>query len=290
MMKVLLIGANGQLGQDILKTFKEPYFVIPSFREDLDITDFKKVKRTLKKIKPNLIINTAAYHKVDEIENNHQKAFQINAIAQQNISKAASEIDSTVVFISTDYVFGRDSKRKSPYHETDLPGPVNTYGLTKLAGEEMTKIYAKKYFVVRTSGLYGTSQSSQKGDNFIERMRKLSSQKNEIKVVNDQFLSPTYTLNLAQNLYSLLKTDKYNTYHMVSEGSCSWWQFTNEIFRFLKLNTKVTPVSSSFFETEARRPSYSVLRNANLNKNGLNIMNHWKINLRAYLEKEVTDK
>lgn len=282
MIKVLLIGANGQLGQDILKTFKEPYYIIPSFHEDLDITDFKKINKTLKEIKPNLIINTAAYHKVDEIENNTQKAFQINAIAQQNISRAASEIDSTVVFVSTDYVFGRDSKRKNPYHETDLPGPVNAYGLTKLAGEEMTRIYAKRYFIIRTCGLYGTAQSTTKGDNFVERMIKLSAQVHEIRVVDDQILSPTYTLNLAQNLYKLLKTNKYNTYHIVSEGACSWWQFTKEIFRLLKLRVKVIPVKSNFFETAARRPAYSVLGNSNLNKNNLNVMNHWKLNLKAY--------
>lgn len=283
MKKLLVIGANGQLGQDILKEFKHSFNVIPSYHNNLDITDFKKVKHILKQIRPQIIINTAAYHKVDEIESNLQKAFLVNAIAPQNIAKVANEINSTVVHISTDYVFGQDINRKKPYHENNRPGPINSYGLTKLAGEHMIKMYASKYFIIRTCGLFGTSGFSQKGENFVERMINLGRTKHEIRVVKDQILSPTYIVNFAQNLHLLLKTNNFGVYHMVSEGSCSWWRFTKELFELLRIKKTPIPVDSNFFKTVAKRPKYSVLENSNLKKLNLNKMNHWKINLKSYL-------
>lgn len=286
MSKIMLIGADGQLGTDIYKVFKEKNEVVCLVHKNFDITEFKKVKSTLKRIKPQIIINTAAYHKVDEIETNTEKAFLVNAFSQKNLSQIANDIKSTIVFISTDYVYGKDLKRKKPYAESDATGPVNTYGVSKIAGEELTRIYSKKYFIIRTSGLFGANQSTEKGDNFIERTIKLSKEKNEINVVDDQVLSPTYTANLAQNMYELLKTQNYGTYHMVSEGSCSWWQFTKEIFSLLSIKTKCNPVSSDFFKTIAKRPNYSSLANTNLNKINLNKMNHWKINLKEYLKEK----
>jgi len=284
MKKVLLIGANGQLGTDIATAFKKKYLVIPVNHTDIDVLDSKKLKKFTLKIEPDVIINTAAYHKVDEIEKNAKKAFWINALGQKNVAELASSINAITVFVSTDYVFGANSTRRKAYTEIDCPGAVNTYGVTKIAGEELTKLHTDRYFIIRTSGLYGTKGSSNKGENFVEKMISMAKMGTELNVVNDQFLSPTYTKNLAQNLLLLMKTSKYDTYHMVSRGSCSWWQFTKEIFKLLNMKVVCKPVDSNYFKTEAKRPSYSVLTNYNLSKIRMNRMHHWKTNLRDYLK------
>lgn len=285
-MKLILIGANGQLGSDIYKVFSKKNKIIAFTHKQLDITDSKKVKKTITFYKPELIINTAAYHLVDEIETNPEKAFSVNAIAQKNLSEAAKASGSAIVYFSTDYVFGQDKERKKAYRETDTLGPVNTYGLSKLAGEYLTQIYAEKYFIIRTSGLYGSTSPSSKRENFVEKMIRLSKQNSEIKVVNDQILSPTYTLNLARNLLLLLSTSKFGIYHIVSEGQCSWWQFARKIFQYLNVKTNCKPVSSMEFQTEAKRPNYSALENHNLTKIDLKRMKSWETNLKDYLKEK----
>ncbi|MEK7580999.1 MAG: dTDP-4-dehydrorhamnose reductase [Patescibacteria group bacterium] len=284
MKRVLLIGASGQLGTDIAIAFKKKYEVVSANHKDVDILDSKKLKKAVFNIKPDIIINTAAYHKVDEIQKNAKKAFLVNALGQRNVANLSLKINATVVFMSTDYVFGADVGRRKAYTELDCPRAINTYGVTKIAGEELTKIHTNKYFIIRTSGLYGTKGSSNKGDNFVEKMINMAKIGKELNVVNDQFLSPTYTKNLAQNLLLLLKTTRFGTYHMVSRGSCSWWQFTKEIFKLLHIRVICNPVDSNYFKTEAKRPSYSVLANCNLSKIKINKMKHWKTNLKDYLE------
>lgn len=284
MKKVLLIGASGQLGTDVALAFKSKYIVVPATHKDLDILNYKKLKKVIFDIKPDIIINTAAHHQVDEIQKNAKKAFLVNALGQKNIADLSSKTNSTIVFISTDYVFGSDSKRNRAYTELDCPGAINTYGVTKIAGEELTKIYANKYFIVRTSGLYGLKGSSNKGENFVEKMINKAKRGEELNVVNDQILSPTYTKNLAQNLLLILTTSNYGTYHIVSRGSCSWWRFTSEIFALLGMRVHCNPVDSNYFKTAAKRPLYSVLTNHNLSKIKLNKMKHWKTNLKDYLK------
>jgi dTDP-4-dehydrorhamnose reductase len=188
-----------------------------------------------------------------------------------------------LVYISTDYVFGQDEKRKKPYKETDNTGPINVYGVSKLAGEKFTQYICSKYFIVRVCGLFGVAGSSGKGGNFVELMVRLGKEKGEVSVVDDQILTPTYTKNIAENLQELLKTDYYGLYHLTSEGQCSWWEFANEIFKLLKLKVKNNPVDSKFFKTRAKRPKFSVLEKYHLNKINLNLMRDWKENLRLYL-------
>lgn len=286
MKKLLLIGASGQLGSDIYRIFKDSYQVTPLAHGDLDITNLGKVKRTVKRVRPNIIINTAAYHNVDEVEDFPEKAFLVNAIAQKNLAQISKEINSVIVFISTDYVFGQDKSRLKPYTETDCVDPINTYGLSKVAGEIFTRITNPKHFIIRSSGLYGTKGHSGKGDNFVDLMLRLGGERGYVNVVADQIVSPTYTFNLAQNLSKLLNTEKFGTYHMTSEGQCSWWEFANEIFKLVNLKIKCRKVNSSFFNTKAARPNYSALENFNLNRINLNLMNHWRENLKYYLKEK----
>ena len=288
MLKVTLIGANGQLGTDIVKVFEKDsaFHLFPLTRKDLDVTVKEKTAKVLTEIKPDIVINTAAYHKVDEVEDNPQKAFLVNATAPQHLAELAEESQWTVVFISTDYVFGLDKKKKTPYTEEDRPGPINVYGISKLAGEGVTRYICQKHFVIRVSGLFGVAGPAGKGENFVDLMVRLAKERGEVNVVNDQVLTPTYTKNVAENLAALLKTDAYGLYHMTSEGECSWWEFASEIFKLLHLKVRCNPVDSSFFKTRARRPHYSVLENAALKKLNLNLMRPWQENLKLYLKEK----
>lgn len=287
MKKIALIGANGQLGTDIVKVFSTDNFfkIVPLTQDEIDITDQKKTKEVLEKIKPDLVFNTAAFHRVDEIEDNPLPAFLVNVIAEKFLAELCEKNNWELVYCSTDYVFGADTKRRIPYIETDQPGPISTYGVSKLAGEWVTK-FCRKHFIVRLCGLFGVVGSLGKGTNFVETMIKLAKEKGEVRVVNDQILTPTYTKNVAENLLMLLKTNNYGLYHMTAEGSCSWWEFACEIFKLLKMKVKCLPVTSEEYKTRAKRPAYSVLENAALKKLGINRMKDWKEGLKSYLKEK----
>ncbi|MCL4363821.1 dTDP-4-dehydrorhamnose reductase, partial [Patescibacteria group bacterium] len=267
MKKLALIGANGQLSTDIRKVFdKDFYSITPLTHQDIEVTDITNVKKVLEGINPDIVINTSAYHKVDEVEDNPDKAFLVNASAQKNIAELCQSKGWTTVFISTDYVFGLDEKRNTPFSEADNTGPVNVYGTSKLAGENFTRYIADRHFVIRVCGLHGTAGSSGKGGNFVELMIRLGKEKGQVSVVDDQTCTPTYTKNIAENLNELLKTDNYGLYHMTSQGQCSWYEFASEIFKQMKMKVECNPVDSSHFPTRAKRPKYSVLENKNLKK------------------------
>lgn len=288
MEKVVIIGANGQLGTDIVKVFSQEkrFKLYPLLHKDIEITRLSQVKRKLGLIKPDIVINTAAYHKVDEVEDNPEKAFKVNSIAQKNLAELCGMKNCVLVYVSTDYVFGLDKEREKPYKESNIPGPLNVYGISKLAGETFTKYLCKRHYVIRTSGLFGAAGSSGKGGNFVETMIRLGKEKGEVKVVSDQVLAPTYTKNVAENLLILLKTNNYGIYHMTSEGFCSWWEFANQIFTELDMKVKCGKVDSNHFNTRAKRPTYSVLGNYELKEQGINKMNNWKKNLRLYLKEK----
>lgn len=288
MKTIALIGSNGQLGTDIQDVFKNDsaFHIVPLTRRDIDVTSIDAASKKLLQIKPDIVINTAAYHRVDEIEDNAGEAFFVNGITQKNLGRLCEKNGWTLVFWSTDYVFGLEKNRKEPYIETSATGPVNAYGVSKLAGEMFTRIYSPKHFVIRVSGLFGTVGSMGKGGNFVELMVKLGKEKGEVSVVNDQVLTPTYTKNIAENLMELLKTNAYGTYHMTSEGQCSWYEFAQEIFQLMKMDVKCNAVDSNTFKTKARRPAYSVLENKALKDLGINKMRDWKENLTLYLREK----
>jgi dTDP-4-dehydrorhamnose reductase len=288
MKKIALIGANGQLGTDIYKVFSSDdyYKIFPLTTREIDVTDPNLTKKVLEEIKPHIVVNTAAYHRVDEVEDNPEKAFLVNATAEKNLAELCQSHKWSLVFISTDYVYGLDKKRNKPYIETDTPGPINVYGVSKLAGEYLTRFICQRHFVIRLCGLFGIVGALGKGGNFVETMIRLGKEKGKVKVVDDQVLTPTYTKNIAENLRELLKTDYYGLYHMTSEGQCSWWEFACEIFKLLKMKIKCSPVTSDVFKTRAKRPFFSVLENYNLKKIKLNKMRGWKKNLKLYLREK----
>ncbi len=286
--KIVVLGGKSQLGADIKQVFgTEPGCVVELLsRTDVDVTNPVAVTQALIQFQPDVVINTAAYHKVDEVETNLDQAFLVNATAQKNIAEAANLVGATMVFLSTDYVFGLDQERRQPYTEMDRPGPVNIYGVSKVAGEHIVRRYAQKYFITRVSGLFGQAGSAGKGGNFVETMIKLGREKGMVKVVNDQILSPTYTVNVAETLFQLVQTQEYGTYHLTSKGQCSWWEFASEIFQQLKLDVDCQPVPSSEIPTVAQRPRFSVLAKTGLERLGLNQMRDWQTNLHLYLQQK----
>jgi len=281
-MKVLLIGANGQLGTDLLKVFQAAGdTVVPFTHAQLDVCSEAQIAEALAKAKPDVVLNTAAYHRVDECEHKSALAFQVNGTAVMYLAQASKAAGATLVHYSTDYVFGGYEKG-SPYVETDLPAPVNVYGTSKVVGEHLIAAYAERYFAIRTCGLYGVAGSSGKGGNFVETMLKKAMAGDAIRVVDDQILTPTYTADLAQATRDLILTGRYGLYHVSSEGQCSWYDFTRHIFECAGLDAKLSPVKSSEFASPVRRPANSVLSKAKLRAVGVSIPS-WKDALPRYL-------
>lgn len=279
-MKVAIIGANGQLGSDLVKVFGED--AIPLTHRDLDVTDATSLK-ILNELRPDVVINTAAYVRVDDAENEVEKAFQVNAIGALNIAKACNEIGAINIYISTDYVF--DGAKGELYEEDDVPNPVNVYGLSKYAGEISTRNYSQRYYIIRAASLYGKAGASGKGGNFVEFMIQQARNGERNKVVDDQFMSPTCTKDVAEMLKKFLGIKpEFGIYHIVNEGYCSWYEFTKEIFNILGWDAKIqiTPIKSSELKRLARRPVFSVLKNNKLDDLGLRMRN-WKEALKDYL-------
>jgi dTDP-4-dehydrorhamnose reductase len=282
-MKVLLIGANGQLGRDLLKVFQAAGdTVVPVTHAQLDVCSETQISEAMANAKPELVLNTAAYHRVDECENQSALAFQVNGTAVMNLARASKAAGAALVHYSTDYVFGGYEKG-SPYDEDDLPAPVNVYGTSKVVGEHLIAAYTDRYFAIRTCGLYGIAGSAGKGGNFVETMLKKATAGDAIRVVDDQILTPTYTVDLARATRSLILTEKYGLYHISSEGQCSWYEFTRYIFERAGLEAKLSPVKSAEFASPVRRPANSVLSKAKLHSVGVSIPS-WKEALPRYLE------
>lgn len=282
-MKVAIIGANGQLGSDLCKVWTQEE-IISLTHQELDVANQQKVSELFGTLRPDIIINTAAYHKVDECEENPEKSFLINGAGSYYVAEAANKVDAVYVFISTDYVF--DGQKKTPYVESDCPNPLSVYGASKVAGEQLTRIACPNHFIIRSTGLYGVAASRAKGGNFVDKMIQLSKEKDELRVVNDQVLTPTYTVDLAKKMAELLKTKNYGTYHITSSGYCSWYDFTREIFKLADIKTKLSPTTSDEFKTRAKRPAYSVLENNHLKKIGLKDLRPWQEALKDYLKEK----
>jgi dTDP-4-dehydrorhamnose reductase len=285
-MKIVVIGANGQLGGDLvqaLQAHSPTYQVIPLTHADLEVTDPLQVQQALDHHQPQVVVNTAAYHKVDEVESNPERAFAVNAIAPLTLARLCREQDIALLFLSTDYVFGGDQTRTTPYTENDCPAPLNVYGISKLAGEKAIQATWHKHWIVRTSGLYGLRGASGKGGNFVELMLRLAHEGKDIRVVDDQRLSPTYTKELARGLVMLIEQAPYGLYHLTCSGECSWYEFALKIFELSNLHPNLQPTTSAEFKTTARRPHYSVLANQALREAGLPPLKDWQAALAEYL-------
>lgn len=287
-MKVLLIGANGQLGSDLLKAFRAAGdTVVPLTHAQLDVCNEGRVTEILAETKPEVVLNTAAFHKVEECEKKPELAFQVNASAPMKLAAACQKSGAVLVHFSTDYAFGGYS-HGTPYEETDRPAPLNVYGVSKVAGEDLIAYNTDRYFVVRVCGLYGIAGSSGKGGNFVENMLKKALAGDAIRVVEDQVLTPTYTADVAQAVRKLVVSGKFGLYHLSSEGQCSWYEFTRLIFECAGIRANLSPCKTTDFFSPVKRPAYSVLSKAKLRGLGLSIPS-WQDALPRYL-RERTEK
>jgi len=283
-MKVAVIGANGQLGSDVVASFVDAGDdVIGLAHADIDISSLEWTRSALTQIVPHVIVNTAAMHHVENCEKGPSRAYEVNAIGPRNLALVACELDAKLVHVSTDYVF--DGSKKQPYVEEDRASPLNVYGNTKLAGEAFLQASGDKYFILRTSALYGRNPCRAKGGrNFVELMLKLAAERDELRVVDDEIVSPTSTAELASQIVILSRTDHYGLYHATAEASCSWYEFARKIFEIENIQTKLSVASPSEFSAKVPRPKYSVLENRALKAVGLNSFQPWEEGLRVYLK------
>src|SRR5262245_26082414 len=280
-MKIALLGANGQLGQD-LQLHLKPHDVQAFTRKEFDVTDHERVRAELMKTRPEVILNTTAYHRVDDCESHADLAYAVNALAVLNLIRVANDLDALLVHVSTDYVF--DGKARQPYTERSEPFPLSVYANSKLAGELLVRTMAKKYVLIRTCGLYGIAGSQGKGGNFVRTMLAKAQRGERIAVVDDQVVTPTYTLDLANQIARVLPAEQFGLFHMTNEGSCTWYEFARATFELSGLAVDLSPITSDLYKTPAIRPRYSVLENARLKELGLNQMRHWRDALAAYLK------
>ena len=282
-MKIALIGSNGQLGNDLAIAFSEHgHAVCGLTHADIEISDSSSVSRALEDIRPEVVVNTAAMHHVENCEREPERAFAINALGPRNLALVARDLGAVLLHVSTDYVF--DGAKGSPYLEEDNPRPLSAYGISKLAGEHFVRTTTAKHFVIRTSGLYGKSPCRAKGGlNFIELMLKLARERGEVRVVDSEVVSPTSTAELAQQIVWLSHSDCYGLYHATAEGSCSWHEFAREIFTITDTPVRLKVASPDEFPTKVARPKYSVLENRALKSRGLNTFKPWQDALHRYL-------
>jgi len=284
-MSIMIIGASGQLGTDLCEVLRNSD-VTPLTHAEIEITDINSVKETFKKFNPVIVINTAAYVRVDDCEDEPDRAFRVNTLGSQNIATLAQEYNASLVYISTDYVFGGNGEPyDKPYTESDTPAPLNTYGKSKLAGETSVQSLCPRHFIIRTSALFGIKGARSKGGNFVETMLRLAEEREEIRVVNDQIFSPTYTKDLAKKIAQLIDTEYYGIFHITNRGSCSWYEFAEEILRLVGLKTPVLPITSDQYPQKAKRPRFSVLDNYRLRQLGMDDMRSWQEALKEYLER-----
>jgi dTDP-4-dehydrorhamnose reductase len=285
-MKVAVIGSNGQLGADLLNEYRNSGEAPTGLtHDDIDICSVESTRRALMGIEPEVIVNTAAMHHVENCEKDPGRAYEVNAIGPRNLAVVARELDAKVVHVSTDYVFNGAKKR--PYVEEDRAAPLNVYGNTKLAGEAFLQGAADKYFIVRTSALYGKSPCRAKcGKNFVDLMLKLGAERDEVRVVDDEIVSPTSTVELAKQIVILSRTNHYGLYHATAEESCSWYGFARKIFELEDIKTKLNVASSTEFPAKVPRPKYSVLENRALKAMGINSFQSWQIGLSSYLNSQ----
>ena len=282
-MKILITGANGMLAKAVRERFKEHELILTDVvgtELSLDITNLKEVEKFVYNIKPDVIINCAAYTAVDKAETEEELARKINADGPRNLAIAASKNNCKLVHISTDYVFGGDLSLEEIYKEDDPKAPVTAYGRTKLAGEEAIEENMNRFYIFRTAWLYGD------GKNFVRTMLKFGKEKDEVKVVCDQHGSPTYAVDLADIIYQALKKEiPYGIYHTTNLGFTTWYEFTKKIYELAGISCRVNPVTSEEFASAAKRPANSMLSKEKILEAGITVPS-WEDALERYLKEE----
>jgi dTDP-4-dehydrorhamnose reductase len=283
-MKVVVVGSTGQLGQDLMKVFGDS--AIGLTHDDLEITDAVAVSSAVQSLRPDWVINTAAFHNVDACENDASKAFAVNAIGAGNIARSARAAGAGIVFFSTDYVFGgTDRERGNPHIEDDITRPLNLYGVSKRAGERMVMKSNPVHLVLRTSGLFGTA-TSRKGWTFPELMVTKGQTGERLRVVDDQILSPTFTSDLASKVRELIEMQAIGLYHLTNDGECSWYEFACAALRIAGIDSSIEPVPTVIPPGKATRPSYSAMTSARLQDERINSLGHWEEALEVYLHEK----
>lgn len=276
-VKVLVTGANGQLGYDVVKELqKQNIECYGTTRQDFDIIDFEATEKFITNYMPDAIIHCAAYTAVDKAEDEKGLCYLVNASATENIAEICKKINVKMLYISTDYVF--DGTKDGFYEVSDMPNPINVYGKTKLLGEQAVQRILNKYFIVRISWVFG-----EHGNNFVKTMLRLGKVRKEINVVADQYGSPTYTADLAPLLVEMIQTDKYGIYHATNEGVCTWAEFAEEIFKIAGMDVKVNHITTAEYRTMAKRPLNSRLSKKELQFNGCRELKNWKKAIKDFI-------
>jgi dTDP-4-dehydrorhamnose reductase len=275
-VKHVVLGAAGQLGRELCARL--PGVVVGLARDRADLTQPEMLRSALTKLRPDLVINCAAYNFVDRAESEPETAFGVNAWGVRALATICRDLACTLVHFSSDYVFGLESGRATPYHETDAPGPRSVYGLSKLAGEYFIRADTSRHIIIRTCGLYGVRSSGGKGRNFVETMLRLAGQGTPLRVVSDQICAPSYAADVAEATVRLLASGGQGLYHLTNSGSCSWHEFAQAIFQLSDVKADLTAITSKEFGAAARRPAYSVLTSR------LPPLRPWREALAAYLQ------
>jgi dTDP-4-dehydrorhamnose reductase len=281
-VKTIVIGSSGQLGQDLLRRLGDA--AVGLTHQDLDVTDGVAVSETIRALAPDWVINTAAFHRVDDCEMNPTLSFAVNATGAANVARAAAEIGAGVVFYSTDYVFGGEGReRGAPHRESDAADPLNVYGVSKWAGERLVAQRNPRHLVIRSAGLYGTA-TSRKGWTFPELMINKARSDGKLKVVTDQALSPTYTHDLAETTAALMAAGATGLFHLTNAGECSWWEFAKATVDLAGVDVEVEPTVSTQQPRRAKRPPYSAMTSERVEAAGVAPMRPWQDALAAYLQ------
>lgn len=283
MKKILLIGKTGQLGREIINDSLSFDFEIISFaREELDVTNESLIKEKIEKIKPDILINTSAYHVIIDCEENPLLAMAVNFVAIDKISRLCKKYGIRFVTYSTDYIF--DGKKGSPYEENDRPNPLQIYGISKLTGEyAVLNAYPEGALIIRTCGVYGGKTGSpEKGGNFVLNIIKEARDKKIVEVSSEQVVSPTYAGDLSKATLKLLNSNaETGTYHLVNEGYCSWYEFVKEIFKLAKINKEIKPINRGGLSGKIRCPKFSALKNTRAKAIGIELP-LWQEGLKSY--------
>ena len=274
-MKVLVTGSYGQLGRELAENLPERgHEVVALSRSELDITDFAAVERAVEEHSPDLVMNAAAYTNVDGCETETGTAYAVNALGPRNLAQVCERWGCELLHVSTNYVF--DGTLDRPYEPFDLPNPVSAYGLVKLAGEEYVEHLSTRWYIVRAAGIYG------QGHNFVRTMLRLANERDAIKVKDDEFIAPTFAVDLAEGIAEIVKSGPYGLYHVTNSGSCSWYEFAREIFELAGVEVEVVPVPGSEYPLPAVRPANGVLSTLGSPK-----LRHWREALADYLERDL---
>jgi dTDP-4-dehydrorhamnose reductase len=282
-MKVAVLGSSGQLGSDLVRalTEAEEYEVVSLAHAQVEVTNPGSVLRALVEVCPNIVVNCAAFHRVDECEDRPEEAFPVNTLGALNVARACAELNALCVYVSTDYVF--DGEKREPYTEEDPPCPINVYGTSKLAGEHLVHQACRRWLIVRVASLFGKAGARGKGGNFVEAILAKARSGQPLRVVNDMHMSPTYTHDAARALERLLRDGATGLFHLTNAGSCTWYEFARKALDLVGLDPLLEPISSQEYRYRAPRPRDSSLRSTRLDGFITECLCPWQEALRAYL-------